>query len=151
MPKIAQKHIDKTVFNLNSLKILKATPDTFEVSINGTITGIDGAAKHAVLDGFDAYMFLDGKTVDESILILPMDKIHGADSVPVVKNNFGVNITNQAALKEFAVTLMGSTTMGVNIKGKTDVHIGKLKTKVNYNERINMTGRLALGMNFVLW
>ena len=144
MPKIAQKQVDETTFNLNSLKILKGTKDSFEVSINGTITGIGGAAKHATLDGFDAMMYLDGKTPEDSILTLPMDEIHASPAVSVVKENYLVNITNHDALKEFAVALMGEKSMGVNIKGETKVHIGKLNANVNYNERLNMTGMSIL-------
>lgn len=85
-------------------------------------------------------MFLDGNTAAEAIIVLPMDEIHSSASISVVKNDYPVKITNGAALDEFALKLMESESMGINIEGKTKVHIGKLAAKVTYREAITMTG-----------
>lgn len=141
IPAVAQKKIDSTVFHLNSMKILDPTPSSFVVSVNGTITGATGTAKHARLEAMKVKLYLeDVHDPIQPIMELPMAEIHGGENVPIIQNDVKISITNQAALEEFSDTLMSNSSIKVGMKGRTKMWLGKINSKINYNEVLTMNG-----------
>ncbi|KAA8892928.1 hypothetical protein FN846DRAFT_595791 [Sphaerosporella brunnea] len=138
IPPVAQKIINDTELTLHSLKITNSKADSFEVSINGTITGATGPAKHARLDAFSVKVFLEGHDPIQPFMTLPVDEIHGGSEVPVVQNNVEVSITDEAPLDEFASKLMDNDLLRVAMRGRTKMHLGAIHTGINYNEVVTL-------------
>jgi len=141
IPPVAQKDIDDTRLQLNSLDIENPTESSFVVSLSSTIKGLSGVAQNSHLDPFDIRFFLDGTDPDtQTFLTLPVDRINGGSSIPVVKNDVEVQVQNSPALAAFSSALLGQETLRVALRGRATVWLGKIHTGVNYNEVVTMKG-----------
>jgi len=142
IPAVAQRKINDTELELHSLRILNPTAESFELSINGSITGATGSAAHARLEKMDVELFLEGDDPIRPFMVLPMDEIHGGARVPVVKDRVPVEITDQAALDEFALRLIENDLLRVAMRGRTEMWLGKIHSGVDYNEVVELKGLL---------
>jgi hypothetical protein len=128
---------------------LNADVDSFEVSINGTISGATGPASHARLEAFSVKLFLEGHDPIQPIMVLPVDEIHGGSDVEVIKNNVHVPIEDEAALDEFALKLMDNDLLRIAMRGRTEMWLGKIHTGIDYNEVVSIKGMPASRRVFI--
>lgn len=135
---MAQKQLDKTYLTVHSLEILDPAPDSFSLSINSTISGASGIASHAHLDPMEVSFYTPGS--EEAFMTLPLPGINGGNDIPVVVSNVTTKISDLRAFAGFAGLLLGNDDLSFEIKGRTTIHVGKLHTKINYNEGVVMKG-----------
>lgn len=79
---------------------------------------------------------------DNAFMTLPLPGISGGGDVPVVTTNVTTKIEDLNVFGGFAGLLLESQDLSVKVKGRTTIHAGKLHTKVNYNEVVDMKGWL---------
>lgn len=79
---------------------------------------------------------------DDAFMTLPLPSIKGGGDVPVIVQNVSTKIDNQGAFETFAGLLLESQSLNFKIKGRTTIHVGKLHSKVNYNEDVQLKGWL---------
>ncbi|KAG0135049.1 hypothetical protein HOY82DRAFT_583845 [Tuber indicum] len=140
LPAVGQKELDKTVLNLHSFTILDPSPTSLLLSLNSTITGAGGIAAHSRLDPMEVIFFLENHKPIQPFMSLQLPGIKGGSSVPVITTNVTTEITSVPALTEFSASLLASETLRVAIRGRTTLRVGKLQTKVNYNEAVTIKG-----------
>jgi len=140
IPPVAQSRLNKTVLHTNSLEILDPTPNSFLASLNATITGGDGIADGAKLDGFDVDFFLQGDDRKNVFMTLPVPTLTSHKSTPLNLANHTVIIGNSSAFAGFSDALLHNESLQVALTGKTTVHLGGIHTGVNYNEVVTLKG-----------
>lgn len=77
---------------------------------------------------------------DKVFMTLPLPAISGGGDIPVIVSNATTKIPDLNAFAGFASMLLGNEELSFELKGKTTIHVGKLHTRVNYNEMIEMKG-----------
>ncbi|KAL7275578.1 hypothetical protein RUND412_001476 [Rhizina undulata] len=140
VPAVGQKDINKTYLELHSLTIVNPSPESFTLSINSTISGVSGVAKHAYLDPMVVLFFIENHDPIQPFMSLPLPRIGGGDNIPVVAINHTTQIENELSFGEFATTLLASAVLRVAIRGRTELHLAAFKAGVDYNEVITMNG-----------
>lgn len=137
VPAVAQRTIDKTKLNIESLVILDPKPDQFIFSVDSYIDGTSKVAHDADIDPFTVEFSLNG---DKPFMLLPLDGVHGGDQIPVTKSNYTTKIADLTSFGKFAGTLMDSQEFTLNIRGETKIRLGKLSPKVKYREDVTLKG-----------
>ncbi|KAF8473241.1 hypothetical protein BDZ91DRAFT_714249 [Kalaharituber pfeilii] len=137
IPPVAQKTLDKTKLNIESLTIRKPTPKQFEFSVVSYITGSSSLAHKATIDPMEVGFYLEGQ---EPFMYLPLPGVHGGDKILVEKVNHTTTIPDSQAFGTFAATLMVKKEFELGIYGETKIHLGAIKTKVKYREWVTLKG-----------
>lgn len=138
LPAVSQKELDKTHLTLHSLEIRDPTATSFSLSINSTISGASGIASHAKLDPMTVNFYLPDS--EDAFMSLPLPGISGGGDIPIIVQDVHTEIADMKQFGGFAGLLLSSKELSFDIKGRTTIHVGKLHTKVNYNEVVELKG-----------
>ncbi|KAJ3484863.1 hypothetical protein NLG97_g6952 [Lecanicillium saksenae] len=126
IPRIAQDKINQAKLEIVAVKISNATPDSYQMTINSTIS-TDGTVK-ADIDPFAGDMYLED-TPDQTpfaVLNFPPTNANKHSNVNVDQL---VKITNMDAFNKFNTWFVNNETLKIGIKGKTKVQPKGLSKK----------------------
>lgn len=137
IPPVAQKTLDNTTLEIESIGIRQPEPDKFQFSVTSYITGSSSIAHKATIDPMDVKFYLKDQ---DPFMYLPLPGVHGGDKILVEKLNHTTEIVNQTTFGIFAGTLMDSQSFDMSIWGKTKIHLGSIKANVKYRETVNLMG-----------
>lgn len=137
IPPVAQKTLDNTTLNIESIRILQPQEDKFQFSVTSYITGSSKLAHKATIDPMVAEFYLKDQ---DPFMYLPLPGVHGGDNILVEKLNHTTEITDQKMFGNFAKTLMQTENFDMGIWGKTKIHLGAIKANVKYREWVNLKG-----------
>lgn len=137
IPPVAQKALDKTTLEIETISILKPEPTKFEFSVTSYITGSSKMAHSADIDPMEVAFYLEDQ---EPFMYLPLPGVHGGDKILVQKLNHTTDIVDAKTFGTFAGTLMDTEQFEMGIRGNTKIHLGAIKTKVKYREWVNLKG-----------
>jgi len=145
IPPVAQKTLDDTTLNIESIRILEPQADKFQFSVTSFITGSSKLAHKATIDPMEVEFYLKGQ---DPFMYLPLPGVHGGGNILVEKLNHTTEISDQGTFGSFAGTLMESDNFDLGIWGKTKIHLGAIKANVKYREWVNLKGRLMVLARF---
>lgn len=137
VPAVAQKTIDKTKLNIESLVIQDPEPTQFLFSVDSYIDGTSSVAHGKDIDPFTVAFSIGD---DEPFMFLPLDGVKGDDEIPVMKSDFTAKIADGASFGKFAGTLMDTEEFELKIRGETKIRLGSLAPKVKYREDVTLKG-----------
>lgn len=137
IPPVAQKALDNTTLNVQSIRILQPQADKFQLSVTSYITGSSKLAEKATIDPMEVKFYLKDQ---DPFMYFPLPGVHGGKNVLVEQLNHTTKIMDQKAFASFAGTLMQSENFDMGIWGKTKIHLGAIKTSVKYREWVNLKG-----------
>ena len=139
IPPVAQKALDNTTLNIESISILQPGEDKFQYSVKSYITGSSKLAHKATIDPMEVGFYLKDQ---DPFMYFPLPGMHGGDKILVEQLNYTAEIMDQTRFSIFARTLMQSRNFDLGIRGKTKIHLGSIKANVKYREWVNLQGRL---------
>lgn len=137
VPAVAQKTMDKTKLNIESLVIEDPEPTQFLFGVDSFIDGTSSVAHGKDIDPFTV-AFSIGE--DEPFMFLPLDGVKGDDEIPVTKSNYTAQIADATSFGKFAATLMDTEEFELKIRGETKIRLGSLAPKVKYREDVTLKG-----------
>lgn len=137
IPPVAQKALDNTRLEIESISILQPEPDKFEFGVTSYITGSSKMAHSATIDPMEVAFYLEDQ---EPFMYLPLPGVHGGDKILVQKLNHTTSIPDATTFGIFAGTLMDTEQFEMGIRGETKIHLGAIKTKVKYREWVDLKG-----------
>lgn len=137
IPPVAQKTLDNTTLNIQSIRILQPRTDQFQFSVTSYITGSSKLAQKATIDPMEVEFYLKDQ---DPFMSLPLPGVHGGDNILVEQLNHTTEIKDPKLFGIFAGTLMQSDNFDMGIWGKTKIHLGAIKTSVKYREWVNLKG-----------
>ncbi|KAF8427717.1 hypothetical protein EV426DRAFT_365340 [Tirmania nivea] len=137
IPPVAQKALDNTTLDVESIHILQPEEDKFQFSVTSYITGTSKMAHKATIDPMEVEFYLKDQN---PFMYLPLPGMHGGDKILVEKVNHMTEITDQKTLGNFAQILVESENFDMGIWGKTKIHLGSIKANVQYREWVNLKG-----------
>ncbi|KAF1949438.1 hypothetical protein CC80DRAFT_429175 [Byssothecium circinans] len=143
IPKKAQRDINASTLEVNSLDLSRPTENGFHLKILGTAKS--SSSFHPTLDGFRAAFYLEGK---EPFFYadVPETKAEAETQITIDQD---VQIANMEAFKEYNKVVIGTESFDLLFSGKTKVHQSGLRAiSVDYNKRVTMKGLNKLkGLN----
>ncbi|OAQ98635.1 hypothetical protein LLEC1_06933 [Akanthomyces lecanii] len=149
VPRIAQDKINQAKLDIVAVKITQATPDSYQMIINSTIS-TDGTVK-ANIDPFAGDMYLedtDDKT-PFAVLNFPPTNANKHSNVNVDQH---VEIKNMDAFNKFNTWFVNNETLKIGIQGKTKVQPNGLSKKydVTFHKVLEVKGlNLFKGMKVI--
>ncbi|TQV96828.1 hypothetical protein IF1G_04068 [Cordyceps javanica] len=149
VPRIAQDKINHAKLDIVAVKISNATPTSYQMTINSTIS-TDGTVK-ANIDPFAGDMYLedtDDKT-PFAVINFPPTNANKHSNVNVDQH---VEIHNMDAFNKFNAWFVNNETLKIGIKGKTKVQPNGLSKKydVTFQKVLEVKGlNLFKGMKVV--
>ena len=139
IPPVAQKALDNTTLNIESISILQPGEGKFQYSVKSYITGSSKLAHKATIDPMEVGFYLKDQ---DPFMYFPLPGMHGGDKILVEQLNYTAEIMDQTRFSIFARTLMQSRNFDLGIRGKTKIRLGSIKANVKYREWVNLQGRL---------
>jgi hypothetical protein len=139
VPKIAQGKIDDSELEIQSVRILDTTSDTYRMEIDSVIR-TDGHIKAKVYP-FEGVMYLEDKPGHEPFAILNFPETSAAKE-QVVNITQDVTITNMDAFTDFNIWFHNNETLRITVEGKTQVKPSGLARKydVNFKKTLEIKG-----------
>lgn len=89
----------------------------------------------------NAKLYIEDK--DKPFMTIPVGEVKGAGDVPITQKDYPVEISDEAAMDEFVKALMDNSTLNYKLSGRSKLWLGKINTMINYNEDIEMKGKLS--------
>lgn len=77
---------------------------------------------------------------EKAFMTLPLPAVEGGGDIPIIVEDVHTEIVNMAEFGGFAGLLLASKDLSFKLKGRTTIHVGELKAKVNYNEVVAIKG-----------
>ncbi|EDN08231.1 predicted protein [Histoplasma mississippiense (nom. inval.)] len=134
-PHIAQRDVNRSTLTIDSMEITDPSPESFSIKIEQTIGSKSNF--HPQLDAFNATVTIAGsKSPFVTLEVPPVKAVDGA------KSTINQRVTpNMDAFTDYAILVMKSEKLDLEIDGKTGLREGSLpKTTVDYNKVITMKG-----------
>jgi len=145
IPPVAQKALDNSTLNVESIRIMQPEDDKFLFSVTSYITSSSKLAHKATIDPMVAEFYLKD---EDPFMYLPLPGLHGGDKILVETVNYTTQIANRGTFGNFAGTLMESEYFDMGIWGKTKIHLNSIKANVKYREWVHLKGTLFVSTSF---
>ncbi|OBT68424.1 hypothetical protein VE03_02844 [Pseudogymnoascus sp. 23342-1-I1] len=136
-PRIIQDKVNSSTLTVDGISVTNTKTDTVLISINSSVSSSNSIP--AVIDGFDAIMYLEDKLPHTSIMTLKMPETKtGLALVNVSQEISGANLQ---PFIDFNSWYLWNSSLLVTIEGETLVHVKGLKAaKVTFKKTVNLTG-----------
>ena len=139
-PKMAQSNVNDSTLHVTSESILNPAPDAFDLDLTSELES--SSKYHPDLDAFEASLYLQDSDVPFASFNTPAMKANNG-TVTHVKQR--VEIQNQTEFTRYAMLTLASESYTVYLRGNGGLKLGGLpKTSVDYNQDIQMKGKLTL-------
>ncbi|ATY58352.1 hypothetical protein A9K55_003281 [Cordyceps militaris] len=149
IPRIAQDKINHAKLDIVAVKITNATPTSYQMTINSTIT-TDGTVK-ANIDPFAGDMYLEDTEDKTPFAVLNFPPTN-ADKYSVVNVDQHIVIQNLDAFNKFNTWFVNNETLRIGVKGQTKVQPSGLNKKydVTFHKILEVKGlNLFKGMTVI--
>lgn len=136
-PRIIQDKVNHSTLSIDGISVTNTKSNTVLVSINSSVSSSNSIP--AVVDGFDARMYLEDKLPHTSIMTLKMPETRtGLALVNVSQEITGANLQ---PFIDFNSWYLWNSSLLVTIEGETLVHVKGLKAaKVTFKKTVELKG-----------
>lgn len=136
-PRIIQSKVNHSTLSIDGISVTNTKSNTVLVSINSSVSSSNSIP--AVVDGFDAKMYLEDKLPHTSIMTLKMPETKtGLAIVNITQEITGANLQ---PFIDFNSWYLWNSSLSVTIEGETQVHVKGLRaTKVTFKKTVELTG-----------
>ncbi|KFY84639.1 hypothetical protein V500_09127 [Pseudogymnoascus sp. VKM F-4518 (FW-2643)] len=136
-PRIIQDKVNKSTLSIDGISVTNTKTDTVLVSINSSVSSSNSIP--AVVEAFDAIMYLEDKLPHTTIMTLRMPETKtGLALVNVSQEISGAS--NQAFI-DFNSWYLWNSSLAVTIEGETHVRVKGLKpAKVTFKKTVTLVG-----------
>ncbi|ELR07945.1 hypothetical protein VC83_00070 [Pseudogymnoascus destructans] len=136
-PRIIQDKVNKSTLTIDGIAVTNTKTNTVQISINSTVSSSNSIS--AVIDGFDAIMYLEDKLPHTPIMTLRMPETK--TGLAIVNVTQEINGTANQPFIDFNSWYLWNSSLAVTIEGETFVHVKGLKAaKVSFKKTVTLTG-----------
>ncbi|OBT84247.1 hypothetical protein VE02_07685 [Pseudogymnoascus sp. 03VT05] len=136
-PRIIQDKVNQSTLSIDGISVTNTKTNTVQISINSTVSSSNSIP--AVVDGFDAIMYLEDKLPHATIMTLRMPQTK--TGLALVNVTQEINGTALQPFIDFNSWYLWNSSLAVTIEGETLVHVKGLKAaKVSFKKTVNLTG-----------
>ncbi|OBT56492.1 hypothetical protein VE04_03160 [Pseudogymnoascus sp. 24MN13] len=136
-PRIIQDKVNKSTLSIDGISVTNTKTNTVQISINSTVSSSNSIP--AVVDGFDAIMYLEDKLPHTPIMTLRMPETK--TGLAIVNVTQEINGTALQPFIDFNSWYLWNSSLAVTIEGETLVHVKGLKAaKVSFKKTVTLVG-----------
>lgn len=136
-PRIIQDKVNKSVLTIDGISVTNSKTNTVQVSINSSVSSSNSIP--AVVEGFDAIMYLEDKLPHTPIMTLRMPETK--TGMALVNVSQEINGTANQPFIDFNSWYLWNSSLDVTIEGETLVHVKGLKAaKVTFKKTVTLKG-----------
>ncbi|KFZ09437.1 hypothetical protein V501_05568 [Pseudogymnoascus sp. VKM F-4519 (FW-2642)] len=136
-PRIIQDKVNKSTLSIDGISVTNSKTNTVQISINSTVSSSNSIP--AVVDGFDAIMYLEDKLPHTPIMTLRMPETK--TGLAIVNVTQEINGTALQPFIDFNSWYLWNSSLAVTIEGETLVHVKGLKAaKVSFKKTVTLVG-----------
>lgn len=136
-PRIIQDKVNSSTLSIDGISVTNTKTDTVLVSINSSVSSSNSIP--AVIDGFDAIMYLEDKLPHTPIMTLKMPETK--TGLAIVNISQEISGASKQPFIDFNSWYLWNSSLAVTIEGETLVHVKGLKAaKVTFKKTVTLVG-----------
>lgn len=136
-PRIIQDKVNASVLSIDGISVTNTKTNTVQVSINSSVSSSNSIP--AVVEGFDAIMYLEDKLPHTPIMTLKMPETK--TGMALVNITQEINGTANQPFIDFNSWYLWNESFPITVEGDTLVHVKGLKpAKVHFKKTVTLKG-----------
>lgn len=136
-PRIIQDKVNKATLSIDGISVTNTKTDTVQISINSSVSSSNSIP--AVVEGFDAIMYLEDKLPHTPIMTLRMPETK--TGLALVNISQEISGASKQPFIDFNSWYLWNSSLAVTIEGETHVRVKGLKpAKVTFKKTVTLTG-----------
>lgn len=141
-PHIAQKNVNDSTLDIQSMILTNPTPHSFDLQQQSVIRS--GSSYHPRLDAFNATLSVEDAAIDKSpFASMQLPAVHATAEAQVNVNQI-VQITDMGQFTDYTKVVLASEKYRIAVRGRIGLHESGLPaTTVDYNKVVTLKGMLC--------